>query len=191
MLRPLHASRPDSAPPERHQRGRTLVELVVALAIGAVLVALAMPAYHHWIARQEQSNAATALLAALSLARTEAMKRGLRVDLCPSDDGAVCSATGRWENGWIVFADADRNGHRGPAEDVVRVEAAMRPGVSIRGNKPVASYVSFTDTGHARLASGALQMGSFDICRRGQSLLQVVLANGGRARLQPTATPCP
>jgi hypothetical protein len=51
--------------------------------------------------------------------------------------------------------------------------------------------VSYTSLGHARMLSGALQMGTFVVCKPGQDALQVVLANSGRARVQPTAQRCP
>jgi type IV fimbrial biogenesis protein FimT len=171
--------------------GRTLVDLLVALAIAAALVSLALPTYHGWIARQQQWNAAAGLISGLSLARSEAMKRGMRVDLCPSSDGIACVTTGQWERGWIMFPDPDRSGDRTGSEPLIRASSAEAPGVTIRGNRPVANYVSYTDVGHARLVSGALQMGTFDVCRTGQMMLQVVLANGGRVRLQQTAVPCP
>jgi type IV fimbrial biogenesis protein FimT len=171
--------------------GRTLIELVIALAIGAALVSLALPSYHQWIARAEQSNAAHALMQALNVARSEAIRRGQRVDVCASGDGMTCSGTGRWGDGWITFVDLDDSGDRIPGEWQVAVEPAMPPRVSITGNKPVSRYVSYTDLGHARLTSGALQMGTFDVCRSGQTLIQVVLANSGRARIQQTKIPCP
>jgi type IV fimbrial biogenesis protein FimT len=61
----------------------------------------------------------------------------------------------------------------------------------VRGNHPVADYVSYTSLGHARMLSGALQMGTLVVCKPGQSALQVVLANSGRARVQPTSQRCP
>jgi type IV fimbrial biogenesis protein FimT len=169
----------------------TLVELLIALAIGAFLLTVGGVTVQSWLARYEQRNAAAALMQSLYLARGEALKRGDRVSLCPSLDSATCDPSGRWERGWLVFADLDGDGDRDAAEPIVRTTPPTGHGIRMAGNRPVAHYVSFTAWGHARLASGALQMGTFIVCRPGLTEIQVVLANGGRPRLQETATPCP
>ena len=66
-----------------------------------------------------------------------------------------------------------------------------RAGIVIAGNRPVADYISFTSIGHARRHDGALQMGTFTVCRRGQSAQKIVLANSGRVRLDVTGEACP
>lgn len=170
--------------------GLTLVEIVVALAIASGLLMLTGLSTRDWLPRMHQRHEAEALVQALQLARSEAIKRGRRVDVCPSADLATCDA-GPWDHGWIVFADPDRDGQRDPGEGVVRVEPAAGHGVTVRANRPVARYVSFTAEGHARMTSGALQMGTFTVCLRGQTAIDVVLANGGRPRLAETSTPCP
>jgi hypothetical protein len=51
--------------------------------------------------------------------------------------------------------------------------------------------VSYTAFGYARLLSGALQMGTFGVCKSGQKAIHVVLANSGRVRIDRTGAPCP
>lgn len=172
-------------------RAFTLVELLVALGILGALIAVAVPAYRTWIAEIQQRNAAHGLLNALQLARSEAIKRGVRVNLCKSTDGASCTTNGGWEAGWVAFADFDASGEVDGAESVIVVEAPLAGAVTIRGNQPVDDYVSYTNLGTARLLNGALQMGTFQVCRSGLTALEVVLANSGRPRLQKTAVPCP
>ena len=58
-------------------------------------------------------------------------------------------------------------------------------------NRPLEEYVSYTDLGQARLLNGALQMGTFTVCRSGQLALHVVLANSGRVRIEKTDDRCP
>ena len=172
-------------------RGFTLVELLIALAIAAGLMVLAAGSVGSWIARAQQRNHADALVQALHHARSEAIKRGHRVDLCPSADGVTCDPAGRWELGWLLFADPDRSGDRTGLEEIVRREARAGDGITVRGNRPVADYVSFTSQGLARLSSGALQMGTFTVCKPGQDVIEVVLANGGRPRTQDMLVRCP
>jgi type IV fimbrial biogenesis protein FimT len=179
------ASRPASA------AGFTLVEVLIGLAVAAGLLTMAAGALGAWIPRAQQRNQAEALVQALHHARSEAIKRGHRVGLCPSADGATCDAAGRWELGWLLFDDPDHDGDRRAGEAIVRVEARAGNGITVRGNRPVAGYVSFTAQGLARLASGALQMGTFTVCKPGLDTLEVVLANGGRPRVQEVPLRCP
>ncbi|MCC6868475.1 MAG: GspH/FimT family pseudopilin [Burkholderiales bacterium] len=171
--------------------GFTFLELIVALTIGGILLTLALPGYHTVIADLELRDRVTALTNALAFARGEALKRGVRVDVCPSADGTRCADDGRWERGWITFADTDGDGDRGDDEPLLRVEPASQPRISVRGNRPVRDYVSYTAFGHTRMASGALQMGTFTVCRSGRPAVEVVLANGGRVRVARTGVTCP
>jgi len=165
--------------------GLTLLELIAGLAIAGIVLALGVPAFGGWFAEQQVQDRADALVHALDVARSEAIRRGDRVDVCPSP--AACDAGALpWEGGWIVVADAARSG----ASALAR-ERASPAGITIRGNRPVADYVSYTGAGHARRFDGALQMGTFTICRSGQRARKVILANSGRARVETSTDTCP
>ncbi|MFO1324994.1 MAG: GspH/FimT family pseudopilin [Burkholderiales bacterium] len=175
----------------RRCRGMTLPEILVALAIGAALLLLAVPLYRDWIADAELRDRVEALVGAMGLARAEALKRNARVNLCPTDDRRRCAPGGGWENGWLLYADADDDGQPDGAGPPIRVEGPSRPGITIRGNRPVADYVSYTGLGQTRMRNGALQMGTFTVCRAGRAAVLVILANGGRVRVERTRDACP
>src|SRR5690349_1091107 len=82
--------------------------------------------------------------------------------------------------GALVFRDDNGNGQADGAEPIVRAEPPAQWGITARGNQPVASYVSFTPFGQARLVSGALQIGTITVCKPGLKAWQVVLASTGR-----------
>jgi type IV fimbrial biogenesis protein FimT len=170
--------------------GRTIVEVVVALAIVLLLARLAMPPFRDWIATQSMLNEARRLADSLHLARSEAIKSGYRVNVCKSADRLHCTSAGSWDEGYIVYADTSRDGSVDADELIVRVEGRAPPGVSIRANHPLDNYVSFTNLGYARLLNGALQMGTFTLCRDGQRTHQIVIANSGRARISKVAGIC-
>ena len=177
----------------RHRRGVagvTLIELLVALTILSLLLTLAVPAYGRWMAEYRQRNQAQALAAALTLARSEAIKHGFRVNVCKSRDGRLCADDGGWTPGWLMHTDDNANGQVDDDEDVVRAEPAPPDKITIVGNRPVADYVSYTSLGHARLSNGALQMGTFTVCSSGLTALKVILANSGRVRIVKTSEPC-
>jgi len=170
--------------------GLTLLELLTSLALGGILLMLGVPGYRAWVADLEMRDRIEALVVTMSRARSEALKRQARVALCPSSDGRHCATSGRWEDGWIVFADQNDDGERDDDETIIAVEPSSRPGITIRGNKPVSDYVSYTSYGHTRMANGALQMGTLTVCRPGSKAVDVVLANGGRVRVDRTRTKC-
>jgi type IV fimbrial biogenesis protein FimT len=165
--------------------GFTLVELLVALAIAAIALTVALPGLGSWIAEQQIDDRAEALLYGLDRARAEAIKRAARVDICPGA-GSCAGGALPWENGWSIVADTAR-----VAGASISRERAAPPGITVRGNRPVADYVSYTSLGHARRFDGALQMGTFTVCRSGYRARKVILANSGRARKETSPDICP
>ena len=170
--------------------GFSLIELTLALAIFGVLLAVAPPAYHDWIASQQLANHAHFLADTLDIARSEAIKHGYRVNVCKSLDQKQCTTKGGWEAGWIMYVDENHDGDIDSDEQVLRHDGAAPDGITVQANHPVANYVSYTSLGHARMLSGALQMGTFVVCKAGQDALKVVLANSGRARIDKTKDRC-
>ena len=168
-----------------------MVELVVALGLAALLICLALPTYGDWIATSEIMNEAQHLAGSLDRARSEAINGGLRVNLCQSAGGRTCVPAGSWERGWILFIDSNGDGQVNPGERVLWTSDAVAPGITMAANAPLKHYVSYTSLGHARLLDGALQMGTFTVCRRGRNAVEVVLAHSGRVRIAKTKAVCP
>lgn len=115
----------------RRRRGFTLVELVVTLAIVAVLATIALPAFGKLIGRTRAQVARSDLEYSLNHARLAAVSRGLHVVACPSSDFDDCAATTHWHSGWLLFADVDHDGHRGADEPVIATNQARDAGVGI------------------------------------------------------------
>lgn len=173
-------------------RGFSLVELLVVTVIVAVVMAVALPSMAAMLVNQKVGAFASALLVSLQLARNDAVTRGGTTVVCKSDDGVQCVSGGGWEQGWIVFEDANHDAQRSPDERLLARQDAAPGGFSVRGNTPVARYVSYNALGSTRLVSGALQAGTFTVCTAqpglGTESRQVVLAVTGRARIQRGAT---
>lgn len=87
------------------EAGLTLVELMVTLAIFAVLVGVAAPSFNSLMLGPRLGSWANEMSASATLARSEAIKRNGTVTLCASSDGAACATSGDWEQGWIVTAN--------------------------------------------------------------------------------------
>ncbi len=173
------------------RRGFTLVELAVALAITAVLLGMAAPSFGRLVAEQQLRNEARRLSDAIFHARSEALKRNGPVVICASVPADPCGPTRRWQEGWLMFADGDANGTPDPGEPSIGHDGPAASGVTMTGNRPVARYLRFDWTGHARTVSGALQMGTLEVCRQGLVGYHVVLANSGRTRIERMRGTCP
>lgn len=85
-------------------QGFTLIELMVTLAILAILAMVALPSFRDTIRRNEVNTASNALLAGISYARSEAIDRGQVVTMCPSTDGTTCATSSTaWGTGWMIY----------------------------------------------------------------------------------------
>ncbi len=175
--------------PARHfarNRGFTLTELLISLAISGVLLAIALPSLGSVMSSQRLNTASADFFSALLLARSEAIKRGANVTVCKSSDGVVCAPNGGWDQGWLVFADADENGLRGTTETTILRAAALDGKVRLTGNLNVSRYITFTAAGATQLTSGAFQAGTLTFCRESEApgpARQIILSAAGRPRL--------
>jgi type IV fimbrial biogenesis protein FimT len=172
--------------------GFTLVELLVTTAVMAVLLGLATPKMTGLMSSLQLSSASNDLLAGLLLARSEAIKRNSRVVICKSANGISCVSSGNWEQGWIVFHDANNNGRRDAAEPILLREQALGASLRLTGNLNVAHYVSYTPSGATKLVSGGFQAGTLTICQHSAAAgeaRQIILSTAGRPRVQKASVP--
>ena len=175
--------------------GFTLIELMVVLAVVAVLQTLAAPAFSGVVTSIKLTTAVNSLLSSLWMARSESIKRNSRVVVCKSASGTACASSGSWEQGWIVFHDANNNAVLDAGEVVISREQALPSLVRLNGNSPFVSYVSYTSAGSARYVSGAFQAGTFTACVQSASATearQIVINIAGRPRTVRTkVAKCP
>lgn len=163
------------------QEGLTLLELMTALAIIAVLSALAIPAMDMLRLNAGRAAAMDGLLRAAWFARSEAFRQGRPVMLCPAAAGGGCAA-GRdaWGNGWLVLPVAAA----GPP--LRRGEPVAAPDADIRANR--AAFVF--EPGERRSTNGTLAWCD----RRGAAAARaLVIAPTGRPRIErgPGSLECP
>jgi type IV fimbrial biogenesis protein FimT len=92
----------------KYSSGMTLIELMVAMIIAALLLAIALPSFNAAIERNRMAASINEFTAGVTLARTEAIRRNAVTGVCASSDQATC--TGTWLQGWMAWADANRNG---------------------------------------------------------------------------------
>lgn len=136
--------------------GFTLVELMVVLAVLAVLLGVAVPSFQNIINRNRLTAVTNEIVAAIQLARVEAVRRNGRVVFCPTADGATCGGT-NWLRS-IVLA---------PGGEVVREINFEGAGLTVLGSSNVATgnQISFGASGFARAGTTAAnRSGGLRVC---------------------------
>lgn len=162
---------------KNNTEGFTLVELMVVIAVLAILLGIAVPSLKRFIQEQQLLSALRELRASLMIARSESIKRQLPV-LADNQDG-------NWATGWMIYADNNGNGAWDHGEAVVWQRGAMAAELAISGNTPVRRYVRYVPNGQTQLLGGAFQAGTIRLCQRNSNLSTrlLVISATGRARL--------
>ena len=178
--------------------GLTLVELMVVLAIVAILATLAVPSFARLIQTTVVSSNVNGFLADLRFARSESIRRGGGVVMCRSDapEAGVPACAGDaapggngWVSGWIIFHDLDNDAAKGPAEPLLRVQAPITSMNAITDGNAISTKLRFTANGRllqpdaaTTLLFGARPVFASDVQRT------VCVNPGGRARIAGDGT---
>jgi type IV fimbrial biogenesis protein FimT len=185
-----------------YNSGFTLMELMVTIAIAAILLSIAIPSFTPTIASNRLTTYANEFVTALNLARSEAVKRGIQVTV--RRKGTTSQV---WEGGWDVFVDiignevfndaspstpCETNTDGSLKEDcLLRTYDALSAGYTLRtGGSTYKDYAAYLPSGLSNVVAGD----TFTLCNGSGAALPrrtITINSTGRPRVDATPGTCP
>lgn len=165
--------------PRPSSTGVTLLELLIAIAVAALVAGIAVPGFSGLVQSSRMTGAVNSFAAALNLARSEAIRRGVRVTVCPASTGDACAGED-FAGGWAVIAG---DAPYAQPQEVVRVYPPPPGAIAMRtsGRYPYVSYTAAGDT--RRLDSDAFLALTVRFCDDVNDR-RIVISRSGRPSLR-------
>jgi len=168
-------------------RGFTLLELMMTIAVLAVIAGIGVPSFVSIIESNRVQTQTNDFYTALLTARSEAVKRNQPVVICKSADQAACTTADNWEQGWLVYVDEDADETLDAGEPTVLTHDSLVGGLTLRAVNGSDDLLTYRPDG--TLSSSEI----FNVC------LDADTANGksidlsvtGRPSRDKEATQCP
>lgn len=166
-------------------QGLTLLELLIAMSIAAILATLAIPSMQGLIAEARIASAVSNLASLMTYARSMAIDSNRKITLCPTIDRTACGEASEWKHGAMVFADSNGNSQRDSDEPLIRYRSMNRLLEIFSGSTPHTSgrsrkRVVFSPSGSARGYTISIR---FCAPQDAAPARVLVLQNSGRIRL--------
>jgi type IV fimbrial biogenesis protein FimT len=130
------------------QSGFTMVEMIMTVAVGAILLTVGIPSFRYVTNSNRIAAEINGLVGDLQFARSEAIKEGISVSVCISTNGTACTGGANWQSGWIVISSANNA--------VLRVQAPFTSSDTFVANF-AGGTITFNRNGYANgIANGSL-----------------------------------
>ncbi|MEN8166318.1 MAG: GspH/FimT family protein [Pseudomonadota bacterium] len=178
----------------KKRSGFTLIELMITLAVMTIVLTMGVPSFLQMMRNNHTVTQANQLVTSLNLARSEAVKRGMRV--------TVMKTGAEWENGWRIFSDLDGDSvldDDGDAvlcelgEDcVLRIYPALSDNYTLRTGGNFTNWVAYLPTGQSK--GDPFSNDTFRLCADDQDTAKgrsIAISLLGRITMNAGTTVCP
>lgn len=159
-------------------RGVTLVELMMTLAVLAIVAGIAVPAFASVVRSNRVTSYFNLLVGTLQMARTEAVRGRATVLVCPGDPARGCSGSLSWHDGWIVVLRPGPHGQPDAGSRIVSMQQALPGGIRIESSRG-RQHVQYRPDGSARGSNLSLR---FCLADQATAERALVVNNAGRPR---------
>lgn len=167
----------------RRVHGFTLLELMVTVAVLAILAGIAYPGFQATLRSNRVAAANNEVVGLVNLARSEAIRSGRGGGLCGSSDGAACDGT--WSSGMLAFADTDADGTQGATEIALRF-VTLGPRLQVAGPP---DEIAFDGRGRRRASSNQQITLRPETCSRNAPQRRVLTVNAS-GQVRSLKGPC-
>ena len=163
-------------------RGFSLIELMVTIAVLAILLAIGLPSFQGSMRSNLVATGTNEFIASLSLARSEAIRSPGGAGICASTNGTACNGAS-WNDGWIVWSDLDGNGSPGGLNDRVLRHVEGIAKLSIEPDDADIRTILFDPRGRAGAPVGFTIQS--EVCPTGHTLKRdLTLTTVGQVRIE-------
>jgi type IV fimbrial biogenesis protein FimT len=163
---------------------------MITISVMAILMAVAAPGFRAMLGSNRAAAQTNELVAALNLARSEAVKRGSPVTVCKCADPAAttpaCSTSTGWQAGWLVFTDGNTVGTVDGSDARLRVGQPIGNNVTLTADSNYSNYVTYQPNGSS-VGTGGGNNGQLTLCVDGYKRVINISSTG---RVQVSAGSC-
>ncbi len=161
----------------RSRKGFTALELLVTMAVIAILLTVGVPAFRNYSWNLRMQAAMNTLQSDLKLARGRAISHNTQTVICPAASADDCSGRSAWQEGWIVFGDLNSDHRKQAGEPLVRhADATAFLNITSPGSR---SFLRFYPNGSAPGSNATIL---FCDARGAAHAGVITVSNSGRIR---------
>jgi type IV fimbrial biogenesis protein FimT len=175
-------------------KGFTLIELIVTIAILGIMLTIAIPSFRSLIINNRIATQSNDFISDIAHARAEAVRRNARISICKSNTGTSCVASANWQDGWVVWLDSNNDGVVNTGETILRVHGPLASGITLVATGfNSGTYFQYLPSGVVGGVAGGTPTtaGTLTLCQSGYYGRTINFNTTGRVNITTMTSLCP